>query len=71
MTAFTALAESLFNLGDGIGQEISSDTKAEKSPCGSRFFPLERKPLPGDENLCRKIVCLRRGEKKFYPAALR
>lgn len=47
MTAFTALAESLFNLGDGIGQEISSDTKAEKSPCGSRFFPLERKTPAG------------------------
>lgn len=60
MTAFTALAESLFNLGDGIGQEISSDTKAEEFPCGSRFSPSKENPLPGNENLRRKIVCLRR-----------
>lgn len=63
MTAFYRPCGKSFQPGleDGIGQEIFSDTKAEKSPCGSRFFPLERKPLPGDENLCRKIVCLRRG----------
>lgn len=60
MTAFFRPCGKFFQPGLEIGQEISSDTKAEKSPCGSRFSPSKENSLPGNENLRRKIVCLRR-----------